>query len=291
MRSTVSSTLAASRWPEGFAARCAGQRPGCSPAATLGVLRLPSADLGDRRDGDARHRTPLRLWFWAAYLIATHTGDLGQAAAAPARARRYETAWLMLHQAAPGEVAPERGRGSAASSNSTRLRGGGEPRRRGGRDRVGKRLVAVAVEVLGGLGQAAARRPTRREQALARPDKDRARSNIAPGAIVRILTARAATRPSRELDFDHRPMGRSSWRNPCECAGDPPRPRSSTTQDQACRAPPMRPPATTSASLRSAGSSSATRLAKPKALSTLAARLVPLYETNHLSRDHRRHGA
>jgi hypothetical protein len=56
-------------------------------------------------------RTPLRPWFWAAYLVATHhPGDLGRAAQAPAGIARYDTAWLILHKLRRAMVAPDAGR-------------------------------------------------------------------------------------------------------------------------------------------------------------------------------------
>ena len=47
-------------------------------------------------------RTPLTLWFWAAYLVSTHTP--GMSALQLQRQlgiKRYETAWLILHKLAP----------------------------------------------------------------------------------------------------------------------------------------------------------------------------------------------
>ena len=54
-------------------------------------------------------RTPLRLWFWAAYLVATHSP--GMSAVQLQRQlgiSRYETAWLILQKLRRAMVAPER---------------------------------------------------------------------------------------------------------------------------------------------------------------------------------------
>ena len=94
--------------------------------------------------------TPLRLWFWAAYLVATHT--LGISAVQLQRQLaigRYETAWLILQKLRRAMVAPEREPLKGAVEVDETFVGGRSPQRRGGRDRVGKVLVGVAVEVRG----------------------------------------------------------------------------------------------------------------------------------------------
>ena len=64
-------------------------------------------------------RTPLRLWFWAAYLVATHhPGISAKQLQRQLGLSRYETAWLILQKLRRAMVAPER-----------------SPLRDGGRDR------------------------------------------------------------------------------------------------------------------------------------------------------------
>lgn len=54
-------------------------------------------------------RTPLRLWFWAAYLVATHTpGISAKQLQRQLGLSRYETAWLILQKLRRAMVAPER---------------------------------------------------------------------------------------------------------------------------------------------------------------------------------------
>ena len=55
-------------------------------------------------------RTPLTHWFWAAYLVASHTPGLSAVQLQRQFGlARYETAWLMLHKLRCGMVRPERG--------------------------------------------------------------------------------------------------------------------------------------------------------------------------------------
>lgn len=69
------STLAASRWPEGF--RC----PACTGRRAWVLERRHLWECADCHQqtsvtaGTVMHgtRTSLRLWFWSAYLVATHT--------------------------------------------------------------------------------------------------------------------------------------------------------------------------------------------------------------------------
>jgi transposase-like protein len=95
-------------------------------------------------------RTPLRLWFWAAYLVATHTpGISAKQLQRQLGLSRYETAWLMLQKLRRAMVAPERGLLRGEVEIDEGFVGGRNSERRAGRDRIGKRLVGVAVEVRG----------------------------------------------------------------------------------------------------------------------------------------------
>ena len=58
-----------------------------------------------------RSRVPVTQWFWAAYLVTTHTP--GMSALQLQRQlglRRYETAWTMLHKLRKAMVRPDRDR-------------------------------------------------------------------------------------------------------------------------------------------------------------------------------------
>ena len=98
------------------------------------------------------HRThlPLTLWFWAAYLVSTHGPGIS---ALQLRRQlgisRYETAWMVLHKLRRAMVAPEREPLIAAVEVDEGFLGGRDTDLRGGRQRDGKQLVGVAIEVRG----------------------------------------------------------------------------------------------------------------------------------------------
>jgi transposase-like protein len=128
-------------------------------------------------------RTPLSLWFWAAYLVSTHTPGISAVQLQRQLGiSRYETAWLMLHKLRRAMVAPEREPLRREVEVDETLVGGRHSERRGGRQRDGKALVGVAVEVRGaGSGRL-------RLQVLADASQDTltpwVKSLIAPGAVI-----------------------------------------------------------------------------------------------------------
>jgi transposase-like protein len=91
---------------------------------------------------------PLVQWFWAAYLVTTHTPGLSALQFARQMDLNYETAFQMLHKL----------RAAMVKEGQARLSGvvevdecyiGGERHGKGGRGALGKVLVAGAVEVRG----------------------------------------------------------------------------------------------------------------------------------------------
>jgi hypothetical protein len=95
-------------------------------------------------------RTPLRLWFWAAYLVATHhPGISAKQLQRQLGLRRYETAWLMLQKLRRAMIAPEREALKREVEIDEFFLGGLEEGQRGGRQRGKQALCAVAVEVRG----------------------------------------------------------------------------------------------------------------------------------------------
>ena len=128
-------------------------------------------------------RTPLTLWFWAAYLVSTHTP--GMSAVQLQRQlgiSRYETAWLILHKLRRAMIAPERGRLSDHVEVDEALVGGRHSGRRGGRQRDGKTVIGVAVEVRGrGSGRL---RMQVMPDASADSLEDFVNATVTPGAIV-----------------------------------------------------------------------------------------------------------
>jgi hypothetical protein len=144
--------LFASRWPDGFSCRACGsgaigalQRRGVWQCRSCGKQSSVTA-------GTVMHatRTPLTLWFWAAYLVATHTPGISAVQLQRQLGiARYETAWLILHKLRRAMIAPERERLHDHVEVDEALIGGHHAGRRGGRQRDGKSVVGVAVEVRG----------------------------------------------------------------------------------------------------------------------------------------------
>jgi len=93
---------------------------------------------------------PLTLWFWAAYLVTTHTPGLS----ALQLQRQlgidsYETAWAILHKLRRAMVRPDRERLKEKVEVDETYLGGPEVGLRGGRQLLDKALVVAAVEVRG----------------------------------------------------------------------------------------------------------------------------------------------
>jgi transposase-like protein len=146
--------LAACRWPDGFACpRCGGRR-----AYELADLRRWQC-VGCRHQvsltaGTVLHntKTPLTVWFWAAYLMTTDKrGISALLLQRQLGLRRYETAWMMLHKfrRAMVNVAREPLRGEVEVDDT--WIGGTQAGLRGSRQLKGRKaaLVVVAVEKRG----------------------------------------------------------------------------------------------------------------------------------------------
>jgi transposase-like protein len=177
--------LAASRWPDGFAC------PACGFGRAWVLARRHLWECGDCRRqtsvtaGTVMHRTrtPLRVWFWAAYLVATHhPGISAKQLQRQLGLSRYETAWLILQKLRRAMVAPERERLGHEVEVDEFFVGGFDEGRKGGRQRGKKALCGVAVEVRG--------RGSGRLRLAVLADASQAsltefvRSTVAPGATV-----------------------------------------------------------------------------------------------------------
>jgi transposase-like protein len=197
--------LFASRWPDGFRCpRCAGGEVGVQTARNLWVCKLcghqTSVTAGTVMHGT---RTPLRLWFWAAYLVSTHhPGISAVQLQRQLGIRRYETAWLILHKLRRAMVAPEREPLNSEVEVDECYLGGLEEGLRGGRQHGEKTLVAVAIEVRGrGSGRL-------RLQVIADVSADSLRpfvkATTTPGAIVHTDGWQGYAGLAK-LGYDHRP--------------------------------------------------------------------------------------
>ncbi len=143
--------LALSRWPESY--RC----PACRHAA---AFELPRRHLWQCKScghqtsvtaGTILHRSklPLTQWFWAAYLMATHTPGLSALQLQRQLGGRYETAWVLLHKLRSAMVRLNREALFGIVEVDETYVGGPEEGLRGGRQRGRKAIVVGAVEVRG----------------------------------------------------------------------------------------------------------------------------------------------
>jgi transposase-like protein len=143
--------LFACRWPDGFCCRrCGGGEVGAMHNARQ-VWQCKSCGAQTSvTAGTVMHKTqmPLRRWFWAAYLVATHhPGISAVQLARQLGIRRHETAWMMLHKLR-AMVAPER-EPLKGEVEVDEFYLGGLKEGLGGRERVKKTPVGVAIEVRG----------------------------------------------------------------------------------------------------------------------------------------------
>jgi len=145
--------LFASRWPEGFRCRrCGGGEIGERHRGRLVWQCKGCGAQTSVTGGTVMHgtRQPLRLWFWAAYLVATHhPGISAVQLQRQLDIGRHETAWMMLHKLRQAMVAPEREQLKGEIEADEFFLGGYEEGLKGGRQRGEKALVGVAVEVRG----------------------------------------------------------------------------------------------------------------------------------------------
>ena len=149
--------LAAARWPDGF--RC----PTCGGATAWRLSTKPStwecAGCGKQTSvtaGTVMHGSKLKLtaWFWAAYLMATHSNGISATQVQMQLAiGAYKTAWLPCAKLRRAMVDPERNplAGVVEVDETTipfrtkedPVAGGG------GRSQAGKMPVIAAVEIVG----------------------------------------------------------------------------------------------------------------------------------------------
>jgi len=198
--------LFASRWPDGFVC------PACGSvrAGEMHRRRLlwQCKDCGQQTSataGTVMHGThmPLRTWFWAAYLVATHhPGISAKQLQRQLALSRYETAWLILHKLRRAMVAPERELLKGEVEIDEFFLGGHEDNLKGGRQHGKKALIGAAIEVRGaGSGRL-------RLQALANSQATTLRTftqaTTAPGAIVH-TDGLFSYRGLDKLGYEHRP--------------------------------------------------------------------------------------
>ena len=142
--------LVDSRWPEGFVcSRCGRREAYWKERRRLFQCKACRYQVSvTARTVMHRSKMPLRLWFWAAYLVTTHTPGMSALQFARQMDLHYETAFQMLHKlrAAMVKEGQERLRGTV-EVDETYI--GGQRTGKGGRGAYGKVLVAGAIEVRG----------------------------------------------------------------------------------------------------------------------------------------------
>ncbi|HEY3118785.1 MAG TPA: IS1595 family transposase [Chloroflexota bacterium] len=197
--------LAECRWPEGY--HC----PRCRHAE---AFELPRRGLWQCKvcghqtsvtGGTVLHgtHTPLPLWFWAAYLVTTHTPGLSALQLQRQLGiARYETAWVMLHKLRRAMVRPDREPLQDHVEVDETYIGGPEVGLRGGRQLLDQVLVVGAVEI---RGRAAGRvRLQVVPDASGRSLTGFVRSVVAPGARI-VTDAWQGYAPLSALGYRHRP--------------------------------------------------------------------------------------
>ena len=144
--------LFASRWPDGYRCpRCGGGEVGVEHRRHLWQCRR-CGHQSSVTAGTVMHktRTPLSLWFWAAYLVATHTPGISAVQLQRKLGiSRYETAWLLLQKLRRAMVAPEREPLRDEVEVDETLVGGVREGRHVARRHGEKALVGVIVELRG----------------------------------------------------------------------------------------------------------------------------------------------
>jgi len=148
--------LVAARWPEGFRCRACGHGKGWQLATKritwecAGCGKQTSVTAGTVMHGS---KLALTVWFWAAYLMATHSNGIS----ALQLMRQlglgsYKTAWLLCAKLRRAMVAPDRNplAGIVEVDETTIPYRTGDDPVAGGRGRSGqaKMLIAGAVEVV-----------------------------------------------------------------------------------------------------------------------------------------------
>jgi hypothetical protein len=146
--------LARARWPEGFRCPRCGHGKGWELATKAftwecaGCGKQTSVTAGTIMHGS---KVPLTAWFWAAYLMATHSNGIS---ALQLRNQlglgSYKSAWLLCAKLRRAMVAPGRSPlAGLAELDETEipLRTKDDPAAGGGRSPEGKMLIAGAVEV------------------------------------------------------------------------------------------------------------------------------------------------
>ncbi|WP_028278375.1 IS1595 family transposase [Arthrobacter sp. H5] len=198
------------RWPGGFICpRCKGRD--AYPITSRRLWQCAQCRYqASVTAGTIMHKTrlSLRLWFWAAYLVATGTpGMSARQLQRQLAMSRYDTAWTMLHKLRRAMVAPDRGLLSDEVEVDEFEIGGVEKGRSGGRSRIAKAASGIiAVEVRGnGSGRI---RIELINDASAATVSEFIERTVSAGAIIH-TDGWQGYAPLASKDFDHRPRSQA----------------------------------------------------------------------------------
>jgi transposase-like protein len=202
--------LFACRWPDGFRCRrCAGREVGVMHAGRRVWQCKRCGAQTSVTAGTVMHntQTPLRLWFWAAYLVATHHPGISAVQLQRQLAiARHERAWMMLHKLRRAMVAPERELLKREVEVDEFFLGGRE-KGLSGRARGKKVMCGVAIEVRGrGSGRL---RLAILENASGRSLGAFVTATTEPSAVVH-TDAWPGYNGLTELGFEHSPLSQNA---------------------------------------------------------------------------------
>jgi transposase-like protein len=173
------------RWPDGFVCPVCGQCGGWR----IGDGRFKCSACGFRSSVTAgtifdRTRTPLTVWFAAAWHFATaKNGISALTLQRTLEIGSYQTAWAMLHRFRSVLLRPGREPLSGTVEVDETYIGGVEPGLAGGRAKGKKILTGIAVEVHEPCGMGRCRMVPLPD-ASARTLTEFVRTNVAPGSTV-----------------------------------------------------------------------------------------------------------
>jgi transposase-like protein len=151
-----------------------------------------------------RSRTPLRDWFWAAYLVTTHTpGFSALQLQRQLGLARYETSWTLLHKLRRAMVRPNRDKIAGTVEVDETYIGGVEAGRGGGRRTESTKATVVAAVEVCGRGSGRIRLATVRSLSRSALAGFVVRV-VAPGSTV-FTDAWPGYRSLPDYGYDHRP--------------------------------------------------------------------------------------
>jgi hypothetical protein len=150
--------LAEARWPGGFVCPACGHAKGWALETKANTYECAACHRQTSvTAGTVMHGSKLRLsvWFWAAYLMATHSNGISALQLMKQLGLgSYKTAWLLTHKLRRAMVAPDRtplaGLVEVDETEIAFRTKDDPPAGGGGRSRQGKLLLAGAVEVRDG---------------------------------------------------------------------------------------------------------------------------------------------